>query len=82
MPYIITEECIVCNACVDDCPTEAISEGDDIFLIDQDKCIECVEESDEAQCVEVCPIDDCIILDPNNKMSKDDLIARRNELLG
>ena len=81
MPYIINDECIVCNACVDDCPTDAISEGEDIFVIDQDKCIECVEEADEPQCVEVCPIDDCITLNPEGKMSEDELIARRNELM-
>jgi len=28
MPHKITNECIKCGICVDECPVEAISEGD------------------------------------------------------
>ena len=44
-----------------DCPSEAISEGDTIYVIDSNTCVECVGFFDSPQCVQVCPIDDCIV---------------------
>lgn len=61
MALYITEECINCGACEPECPTEAISEGSEFFVIDKNKCVECVGHFDSPQCVEVCPIDDCIL---------------------
>lgn len=49
MAYVITDECISCAACVSECPTEAISEGDDKFVIDADTCIDC------GACSDTCP---------------------------
>ena len=60
MALKITEECISCGACEPECPTEAIYEGDEIYEIDPNKCVECEGYFDESQCVEVCPVD-CII---------------------
>jgi ferredoxin len=60
MAMKILEECISCAACESVCPTEAISEGDVIYVIDPDKCVECEGYFDTSQCVEVCPVD-CII---------------------
>ena len=34
MAYKITDECLACGACVDECPNEAISEDDPIYVID------------------------------------------------
>ncbi len=51
MAYKITDECIACGACEPECPVEAISEGDDIYIIDPDKCTDC------GECAEVCPVD-------------------------
>ena len=28
MAYVINDSCISCGACIDECPTEAISQGD------------------------------------------------------
>ena len=42
MATYITEECINCGACEPECPNEAISEGDDIYVIDPKLCTECV----------------------------------------
>jgi ferredoxin len=50
MAYIINDSCISCGACVAECPTDAISEGD-IYVIDADKCIDC------GACADVCPVD-------------------------
>lgn len=49
MAYKITEECISCGSCLDSCPVEAISEGDDQYVIDADLCIDC------GSCVDTCP---------------------------
>ena len=37
MATMITEECINCGACEPECPNEAISEGDDIYVIDPNR---------------------------------------------
>lgn len=50
MAYKISEECIACGTCIDECPVEAISEGD-IYKIDADLCTDC------GSCAEVCPVD-------------------------
>ena len=60
MAMKITEDCIACGACLPECPTEAISEGD-IYVIDPNVCVECEGHFDTPQRVSVCPIDDCII---------------------
>jgi len=72
MALIINEECIACDACVDECPNEAISEGDPVYVIDPDKCTECVGHYDEPACVAVCPVD-CIQVDPDNQESLEEL---------
>ena len=54
MSYKINDTCIACGACAPECPTEAISEGDPIYIIDGDKCIDC------AACADVCPTDSCV----------------------
>ena len=61
MTMKITEDCIACGACVPDCPTESISEGDGItYVIDQATCVECQGHADSPKCVGVCPVD-CIV---------------------
>jgi ferredoxin len=59
---IITEECINCDVCEPECPNAAISQGEDIYIIDPELCTECVGHHGTPQCVEVCPVD-CIIKD-------------------
>lgn len=55
----ITEECISCGACVTECPTESISEGDGIYVINAETCVECQGHYDAPQCAAVCPVE-CI----------------------
>jgi ferredoxin len=75
MALIINDDCTGCDACVEPCPNNAISAGSPIYVIDPDKCTECVGAHDEPQCVDVCPAD-CIIPDPANKESKEQLLAK------
>lgn len=51
--YKITDECIACGTCADECPVEAIHEADsgEIYVIDEDTCTEC------GTCVDVCPVE-------------------------
>ena len=72
MALKITEDCINCAVCEPECPNNAISAGDEIFVIDAAKCTECVGHFDESQCIEVCPVD-CIVIDPNHTETKDQL---------
>lgn len=66
MATTITEECINCGACEPECPNEAISEGEDIYVIDPNLCTECVGFHDYEACQAVCPVE-CCIPDPNNR---------------
>ena len=82
MAMLITDECINCAACEPDCPNEAIAEGDDVYVIDQDRCTECVGAHDEPACIEVCPVDDAIIRDPNKQETREELQAKFEALQG
>ena len=75
MSYKITEDCISCGACEAECKNQAISEGETIYVIDPVKCTECVGNFASPKCVEVCPVDACI-LDPDHKESKEQLLEK------
>jgi len=51
MAYVITDECIACGSCESECPAEAISEGEDKYVIDAKLCTDC------GNCVEQCPVE-------------------------
>ena len=50
------------------------------FIIDPDRCTECVGHYEEPQCVEVCPVD-CIILDPDNEETLEELKFKYEQLM-
>ena len=50
MAYKITDECIACGACADECPVSCISEKDGKYIINQDDCIDC------GSCAGACPV--------------------------
>jgi ferredoxin len=80
MALMITEECINCDVCEPECPNGAISQNDEIYIIDPQKCTECVGHYDSPNCIEVCPVD-CIQPDPAHTESKDQLQAKYEKLL-
>ena len=49
MAYVISDECLSCGACADGCPAEAISQGDDHYVIDASACLDC------GACADTCP---------------------------
>ena len=79
MALLITDECINCDVCEPECPNQAISQGEEIYLIDAARCTECVGHFDEPQCVVVCPVE-CIDPDPEHPESHDDLLAKLRRL--
>jgi ferredoxin len=79
MAMVIDDDCTLCDACVEPCPNDAISEGDEIYVIEAAKCTECVGAEDEPQCVLVCPVD-CIVKDPKHPETEADLLAKYEAL--
>lgn len=80
MALIITDDCINCDVCEPECPNDAISQGEEIYVIDPSRCTECVGHFDEPQCQQVCPVD-CIPLDPAHPESKDQLMVKYQHLI-
>ncbi len=54
MTFVITEKGIYCGSCESFCKNHAISAGDMLYVIDEEKCDQC------GDCREYCPIDDVI----------------------
>ena len=79
MALIITDDCINCDVCEPECPNGAITQGDEIYVINPTKCTECVGHYDEPQCQQVCPVD-CIPLDPEHVESEDELMDKYERL--
>jgi ferredoxin len=75
MALKITEECINCDVCEPECPNQAISMGEVIYVIDPQRCTECVGHFDEPQCVQVCPVE-CIPVDPLHTETPQQLLLK------
>jgi ferredoxin len=81
MALYITDECINCDVCEPECPNGAITQGDEIYIIEPSLCTECVGHFEESQCIEVCPVD-CILIDPEHEETQEVLMKRYDELTG
>ena len=49
MAHKITDACMSCGTCADICPSGAVSEGKERYMIDAAKCADC------GECAENCP---------------------------
>jgi ferredoxin len=79
MAYKISDDCIGCGACEAECLNSAISEGETTYVIDADKCTECVGNFDLPKCAEICPVDACKP-DPDHEESRVELLAKWQKL--
>ncbi len=79
MATIITDECINCGACEPECPNGAISEGDDIYIIDAALCTECVGFHGDEACQSVCPVE-CCVPNPDIREQEAQLLERAVKL--
>ncbi len=79
MAYKITEECTNCGACESECKNEAIKKGEIVYIIDLEKCTECVGWFESPKCVAVCIIE-CCVLDPAHKETRQQLIEKWKRL--
>ena len=75
MSLKIIDTCIACDACVSECPTDAIEVADPIYVIDSSLCTECIGYHKQSACVAVCPVDS-IILDPDCYEDKKELLLK------
>jgi len=57
MPYIVTDECILCGACSAGCESDAITEGETKAHIDVELCVEC------GTCERNCPSEAIIFVE-------------------
>lgn len=85
MSILITEECINCDACVDECPATAIVSEEDSPIINSEytyvkpeKCIECVDCS-VPKCFDVCPTPGAIVWDMPYISEFNEYFMDRNE---
>jgi len=81
MALMITDECINCDVCEPECPNQAISMGAERYVIDPEKCTECVGSHDASQCAAVCPVD-CCVPDPEHAETREALEAKYKKLKG
>ena len=80
MATMITNGGINCGACEPECPNNAISQGETIFVIDPQLCTDSVGFHDYEACAAVCPVD-CCVTDPNNIETEEVLDARVQSIL-
>ena len=57
MPYVVTDQCILCGACEVGCESNAITEGETQAHIDVNLCVEC------GTCERNCPSDAIIFVE-------------------
>lgn len=79
MAYKITEECISCGACEPECPNQAIREGETVYIINPERCTECIGFYASSKCAEVCPVGACVP-DASRQETREQLLAKFSKL--
>ncbi|WP_345975907.1 4Fe-4S dicluster domain-containing protein [Sulfurimonas sp. HSL3-7] len=85
MAVLITDLCINCDACIDECPATAIVSADDsplaageLTYVKPEKCIECVDAA-VPKCADICPTEGCIVWDMPYTETYDDYFVQSND---
>ncbi|WP_332419002.1 YfhL family 4Fe-4S dicluster ferredoxin [Vibrio metschnikovii] len=76
MALLITDKCTNCDMCEPECPNGAISMGEYVYEINPDLCTECKGHYYQPTCQSVCPINNCIITDPQHIESEEQLLEK------
>ncbi len=70
MAVMITNECILCDACAMECPVAAILDEKNEknphgsrYYVKPESCVECVGHADSPRCAEACPTEGAIVWD-------------------
>lgn len=86
MAVMITDVCINCEACANECPVAAILDEnheknprEDIFYVKPEACVECVGHADDPRCAEVCPTEGAIVWDMPYTPEFDEYYVKGNE---
>jgi ferredoxin len=69
MALEIVESCVNCWACAPLCPSKAIFFAKPHFLIDPDRCSECLGDFASPQCATICPIEGAIVDELNEALN-------------
>lgn len=77
---MITDECINCDVCEPECPNDAIAQGAQYYVIDPNRCTECVGHFDTPQCVQICPVS-CIPVHPEHVETPEQLMLKYQQLV-
>lgn len=74
--FIDNEQCIDCRICIPECPDGGISvnfgknnsnSNLGVYLIDNNKCTECIEYIRESKCASMCPVDAIYLKDSESE---------------
>jgi ferredoxin len=79
MAYQISEDCVKCSACELECPNQAIREEENQYVIDPNRCSECVGAYPSSKCAEMCAVD-APQPDPAHRKTKEALMKIWQEL--
>ena len=79
MAYKITDQCVKCGSCELECLNQAISEGEVTYVIDPDRCTECVGNFASPKCAELCPLG-TPVPDPDHVESREQLLDKWRKL--
>jgi ferredoxin len=79
--YKINDDCLACGICnaARVCPNGAITEGDEIAVVDPSRCTECVGANPAPVCIPDCPAQ-AVMLDSAHQESREELLAKWRSL--